>query len=1369
MRRFRDLLPDIIIITLLFLLPLGFFAQQTIGGKTLIPTENLYQYEPYATYSEVVGAPDMTHNHLVSDLVLQNYQWKSFTRTQLAQGEVPLWNGHQFAGIPFLAAGQHSALYPLSIVYYTMPLPMAYGWFTVINLWLAGVFMYAFARGLGIGRAGSMLAGIVYQFNGFVIASVVFQMMIGGLPWLPLILLMLEFILREKPLFGQKTVIGWVAIGAVALAMNILAGHIEITIYSLLIAGYYAAWRWANLWWRQHRDWRKAAKQAGWMLTLVILGVGLAAIQFIPLYDFVQENWRSERGSYQSVVELAHVPRDILQFALPNFYGNPAHHQYLDIFSGEIITNFTTGQNHTDWAIKNYVEAALYLGILPLLLSVFALIDRVLYWRTSRQGSTRRPEPPYRRLFAVLALLSLTFMFGLPTYRIIYALPGINQLNSAFRWIYALSVCVAILSAFGLDALLRRSAEKRTPMETRLGYVLCAGAIAIFIGLAGSYIFFEQLEPLITRIVGSLAKADQAFDSARMFYSYQFINVLIFGVMLLLSGIVFAWVGRMRMYRGVTVWSIFAVTIVAVDLMIASWGFNPASDPALLDFTPPAVEWLAEQYDPQLPTRYTSLEPKDTTPILNANSTWRYGLDDIRGYDSIIPKPYVDYMRDLAPQAQLDFNRIAPIFTNPDYYTNRPSWEQSLNSPMFHALNVRYVVTPKDFVVPFSSWELPYEDEAVRIWENPHALPRVWTIAPNDLPETWLDNESAPQFSAPAEGVLPFEGYETQQITRNTQREKFIDLTLDSDQWLIISENYADGWKAFIRPQGADDNQETQLDVQRIGRIFQGVHLDGDEIEAGEYTIRFVYSPTSFQVGFFGSAISAAILSLMVGMWFWQTYVGLNTEDSSQTAKVTRNSLAPIILNLFNRGIDFVLAMIIYRLLSQEGVGVYNLAIQVFLWFEIFTNFGLDLLLIREVSRDKKRGGFYVYNTSVLRLGLSVIGIVLLALFLIFWQSRVPNPLPPEGIIAISLLYIGLFPASLNKGVTSLYYAHEQAEKPAAIATITTINRAVLSVVVLAAGWGIIGLAGVSILNNVITLGVLLWFARGFIGQHMRWKPDFKLMREMTRESYPLLLNHFLATIFFQIDIVILQAMRGAVVQAQYSTSYKWLNALNIVPSFFTQALFPLMSRQAQEDKHSLKLTYQFGIKLLFALTLPVAIGFFVMAETLTLILAGQSYLPDAAIALQIMIWSIPIGWINSLTQYALIALNLQRFITRAFFVAVAFNIITNLIFIPQFGFRAAAITTILSEAALLIPFGLLMHRGLGEPVNWVGAFWKPAAAGVAMFVLVWALPVPDILAVIVGGVAYVVILLALKPLEPHEVDRLPERIRNLPVLRLSR
>lgn len=122
----RRRLPDLICLFVLFALPLMVFWPQTVGGRTLIPTENLYQYEPYATYREVVKAPAVAHNHLVSDLILENYIWKQFARQQLAQGEVPLWNPHQFAGIPFLAAGQHSALYPVSILYYALELPAAY-------------------------------------------------------------------------------------------------------------------------------------------------------------------------------------------------------------------------------------------------------------------------------------------------------------------------------------------------------------------------------------------------------------------------------------------------------------------------------------------------------------------------------------------------------------------------------------------------------------------------------------------------------------------------------------------------------------------------------------------------------------------------------------------------------------------------------------------------------------------------------------------------------------------------------------------------------------------------------------------------------------------------------------------------------------------------------------------------------------------------------------------------------------------------------------------------------------------------------------------------------------------------------------------
>ncbi|KAB2855090.1 MAG: YfhO family protein, partial [Anaerolineae bacterium] len=228
-RLLRRLLPDLVIIVGLFIVPLLFFAPVTLGGRTLIPADNLYQAEPYATEREQAGAPEIPHNALLSDLVLQNYQWKTFIRENLSEGEIPLWQPNQFAGTTFLANGQHSMLYPFSVIYYVLPLDAAYGWFTVSQLWLAGLLMYVYVRGIGLSRIAGLIAALTIQLSSFFIVSTVHPMIQASAVWLPLELLMIEYVLLRKPFpgtGGRPNRLTWVLIGAVGLGMAHLAGHI---------------------------------------------------------------------------------------------------------------------------------------------------------------------------------------------------------------------------------------------------------------------------------------------------------------------------------------------------------------------------------------------------------------------------------------------------------------------------------------------------------------------------------------------------------------------------------------------------------------------------------------------------------------------------------------------------------------------------------------------------------------------------------------------------------------------------------------------------------------------------------------------------------------------------------------------------------------------------------------------------------------------------------------------------------------------------------------------------------------------------------------------------------------------------------------
>jgi hypothetical protein len=160
--RNRGLFADLAACVAFLLFAMLLFGSVTIGGKTLIPADNAFAWEPWRTYAESEGitAP---HNGLLSDLYLENYAWKRLIVDALHQHELPLWNPYILTGVPFLAAGQHSAFYPFSALFYVLPLAAAYGWFAALHLFLAGFFTYLLARTLRLSRGGALVAGVAFE------------------------------------------------------------------------------------------------------------------------------------------------------------------------------------------------------------------------------------------------------------------------------------------------------------------------------------------------------------------------------------------------------------------------------------------------------------------------------------------------------------------------------------------------------------------------------------------------------------------------------------------------------------------------------------------------------------------------------------------------------------------------------------------------------------------------------------------------------------------------------------------------------------------------------------------------------------------------------------------------------------------------------------------------------------------------------------------------------------------------------------------------------------------------------------------------------------------------------------------------------
>jgi O-antigen/teichoic acid export membrane protein len=1405
-------LPDLVILVLLLLLPLLLYAPVALGSKTLLPVDTLFLHEPYRAAADDLGV-GYPQNHLVADLILENYVWKQFLGDAIQNRELPLWDPYIFAGHPFLANGQHSGLYPLSIIFYVLPLWRAYGIFAWLQLGLAGVFAYIFARVLGIRRLGGLIAGITFQFSGYMlVSSVPHPMNVAGASWLPFILAMVELIIRQRPALGQRpATLPWALLGAAGLGCQMLVGHAENTGFVLLVTGAYAAWRLIHsythlLTTKGRSKWVDEAKSLArptlWLALMLVLGLALGAVQFVPLYEVVSTSFRGGEAaaSLQDVLGWAYPKRRLITFAIPHFFGSPAHHGYFDLFTWRWTPaqKFPDGQ-YIDWGIKNYVEGGAYLGLLPLFLAVIAvltnqqtnvgsskLVGRMIGW-------FRHPHIPFLTL---LALFSLGCVFGTPLYALVYALPLFEQSHSPFRWVFPLTLCVAVLAGFGIEAIGKKqeaNVKKQSPISnllllgappslvTLLAALAFWGGLATLVGLILSRAVFVQIEPLVERFFLSLAKAPDVFPGHLAFYSYEFKWVALFGLLLMATGIVLRVSrcdltllprrlrrhplspllgGEGRGGRGVRgevppVWEFLIVGVLVLDMAAWGAGFAPAVDPALLDYTPPVVEFLRQ--DTGL-WRYATFTTRDTTKTMNPNVGMFYGLQTTNGYDSLFSAQYRDYMALIEPQGETMYNLITSFRK-----------ESSLYSPLTDLLNVKYIITEVEIDSP--KYELVYQDDAVRLYENLGAMSRAFTLPTSATIET-DDFATAVQSYDPRNYVIveisnlqsPIPDPATavsQPVTEYSNNEVFVDATVSQSSWLVLADSYFPGWKAFVRPQGAGIENEIEAEIYRVNGTFRGVML-----KPGAWTVRFKYSPDSVKVGAFVSFIAGMAVLFLVGIYLWRFFYR-EEDDASTVKRVAKNSIAPIILNIFLRAIEMAFAMLMARILGPAGTGRYAWAANVYLWLDTVANFGLEMYLMREAARDRGCAWRIFLNSTVLRLLLFVGVIPAMGIFLGGWDA-LTSPLEAETVWTVVLLYAGLLPFTLANNLTALFRAYEKHEFPAAVQTATTIIKVILGTLALVGGLGIVGLAGASIVTNTATLLILAVLAYRLIWPDLvreRGGLDWPLQRTMLVTSWPVMASTLLQILFPIVNVLLLKPLQGDTAVGWYDAGYKWLNMLVVIPTLFTYAIFPVMSRQAAQDRSELRRSYRLSVKLLTMLALPAAILFTLLATPLVSVLSGSAYLPHGALALRILIWSILFGWINSLTNYVLMALDRQRQVMLASGARVVFAVAGNLLLVRQFGYIASAAIIVSGELLLLILFSVDLRRHLGS-LGWGKLLWRVALAGLLMGSTVWAASfIHPALALLAGAVVYPAALLLLRALTPEEraalAPLLPEPLRS--------
>jgi hypothetical protein len=227
-------------------------------------------------------------NRLLGDPVLQMQPWSMWSRAELREGRVPLWNPWNSGGLPHLANYQSAVFSPFSVPAYVMDVGAAQLASALLKLAAIALFAWLFFRALALSPGACLVGATAFAFAGF-------QVVCLGYPHVGVVAASAACMwCAERALqalsgpHARRRATPWCCALAASVACAVLAGHPETLFFGLLLVAAWVLFRVPDV--ARARGWRAALRAAGALLAAGLVGLGLGAPQLLPFLEYLRES-----------------------------------------------------------------------------------------------------------------------------------------------------------------------------------------------------------------------------------------------------------------------------------------------------------------------------------------------------------------------------------------------------------------------------------------------------------------------------------------------------------------------------------------------------------------------------------------------------------------------------------------------------------------------------------------------------------------------------------------------------------------------------------------------------------------------------------------------------------------------------------------------------------------------------------------------------------------------------------------------------------------------------------------------------------------------------------------------------------------------
>lgn len=386
---------------------------------------------------------------------------------------------------------------------------------------------------------------------------------------------------------------------------------------------------------------------------------------------------------------------------------------------------------------------------------------------------------------------------------------------------------------------------------------------------------------------------------------------------------------------------------------------------------------------------------------------------------------------------------------------------------------------------------------------------------------------------------------------------------------------------------------------------------------------------------------------------------------------LAKNGMFNVIYSVANMIFPLITSIFISRILLVEGIGKVSYAQNIVSYFVAFAALGQPVYGTREIAKvrfrqeekDKVFSELFILN-SISTTFFSIVYVVL-----VFSVSRLNSQLPL--MLASGLL---IFFNYIN---VDWFYQGEEEYEYIAVRSIVIKTISIAAILIF-----------VRSKEDYILYALISSLAMGgnyiFNIFNLNKKVSFTFKGlDIKRHIMPLLIlmtTIFLGSVYSKIDITMLGIFKSDYDVGIYSYAFKIINMIITACIAISTVFLPRLSFYYINDKINFNKLVQFGIRLITFISVPAAVGTFLLSEKIVVLLFGTAFKP-ASVTIQIFAILIIVKAFGDLLCYQLmICTGNEKKRLPAYFLAAVSNILLNLMLIPSLSYNGAVIASVITE-----------------------------------------------------------------------------------------